>query len=148
MIGGRGATKAKRVRQSKAVREIVKGRFGTRAGQGGNQFVICGDFNDYRGAGSGISALTDWAEVQDMIRRLPQGEEWTHHWSKQDEYSQLDYLLLSDSLARANAGVDPIIWRDGLPWRAARAGDTRYEGVGPSHPKASDHCPVSFDLAF
>ena len=148
MIGGRGHTKPKRVRQSKAVRELIKGRFGTRAGQNGNQFVVCGDFNDYRGTGSGITALTDWAEVQDMVRRLPQGEEWTHHWSRQDEYSQLDYLLLSDSLARANAGVKPIIWRDGLPWRADRAGETRYEGVGPSNPKASDHCPVSFDLAF
>ena len=34
MIGGRGATKAKRQRQSQAVRDIVKARFGTRAGQG------------------------------------------------------------------------------------------------------------------
>jgi endonuclease/exonuclease/phosphatase family metal-dependent hydrolase len=148
MIGGRGATKAKRVRQSKAVREIVQSRFGTNAGQGGNQLVICGDFNDYRGAGSGLTALTEWSQVQDVVRRLPSDAEWTHYWNGGDEYRQLDYLLMSDSLANAHAGVKPIIWRYGLPWRASRYDGRRYEGVGPSKPKASDHCPVSFDLDF
>lgn len=146
MIGGRSATKPKRVRQTKAVREIVKGRFGTRAGQNGNRFVICGDFNDYRGTGSGITSLTGWDEVQDVVRRLPNDEEWTHYYNKGNEYRQLDYMLFSDSLARENPGVKPVIWRFGMPWRATRYTGARYEGVGQSSPKASDHCPVSFDL--
>ena len=148
MIGGRSQTKAKRVRQAQAVRDIVKGRFGTQAGQNGDQFIICGDFNDYRGTGSGISALTEWREVQDVVRRLPLDEEWTHYWNGGDEYRQLDYMLLSDSLARANPGTHPTIWREGLPWRADRYDGPRYEGIGSSSPKASDHCPVTFDLAF
>jgi hypothetical protein len=80
------------------------------------------------------------------VRRLPNDEEWTHFWNGGNEYRQLDYLLLSDSLARAHPGVRPVIWRFGLPWRATRYTGARYEGVGDNEPKASDHCPVSFDL--
>lgn len=145
MIGGRSKTKARRASQTRAVRDIVKGRFGPRGGQT-NHFIVCGDFNDYRGAGSGISALTDWREVQDVVRRLPQDQEWTHYWSGGDEYRQLDYLLFSDALARAHSGQRPIIWRAGLPHRASRHDGERFVGVGQSSPKASDHCPVSFDL--
>lgn len=145
MIGGRSQTKARRVRQSEAVRDIVMQRFGTRAGQAA-RFIICGDFNDYRGTGSGIHAVTGWREVQDVVRRLPQDGEWTHYWDGGDEYRQLDYLLFSDALAREHLGVKPIIWRTGLPLRATRHDGERFVGVGQSKPKASDHCPVSFDL--
>ena len=146
MIGGRSATNDKRVRQSRQVREIIKDRFGTRAGQGDNLFLICGDFNDYRGTGSGITALTEWAEVQDLVRRLPQHQEWTHYWTREDEYRQMDYLMVSDSLARAHLRRMPVIWRAGLPHRAERYDGPRFVGIGRSRPKASDHCPVSFDF--
>jgi len=148
MMGGRSATKEKRVRQSKAVRNIVRDRFGqNRTGQPPeNRFVILGDFNDYRGTGSGITALTNWGEVQDVVRRLPNDEEWTHYYARERKTSQLDYLMLSDSLARAHDGVRPQIWRAGLPWRASAYDGPRFEGVGQNKPKASDHCPVTFDL--
>ena len=31
-------------------------------------------------------------------------------WAGGDEYRQLDYLMVSDSLARGHRGVKPIIW--------------------------------------
>lgn len=145
---GRAATKAKRVLQTQAVKEIVRERFGRRnTGQpASSRFVICGDFNDYREPGSGITALTNWDQIQDVVRRLPNAEEWTHYWSKKKTYRQLDYLMLSDRLARVHQGIKPVIWRYGLPHRAIRYTGPRYEGVGNNKPKASDHCPVSFDL--
>ncbi len=146
-VSGRAATKAKRQRQCEAVREIIRDRFGPRTGQPlRNRFVILGDFNDTREPGSGITALTEWREIQDLVLRLPSDERWTHYWNGGNKYSQLDYLMVSDSLARAHLGVEPVIWRFGLPERAERYEGARYDGVGRNKPKASDHCPVSFDF--
>ena len=58
---------------------------------------------------------------------------------------QLDYLLLSAGLAKANAGK-PMVMRLGLPWRAQQVGDTRLDGVGENEPKASDHAPLYMDI--
>jgi endonuclease/exonuclease/phosphatase family metal-dependent hydrolase len=56
------------------------------------------------------------------------GEEWTEHWDKHGEYSQIDYILASPSMERCL-----------LP---------RSEGVydGPGVATASDHRPVCIKL--
>ena len=143
MIGGRAQTRSRRRAQVLATKRIIGDRFGSNAGD--EPFVVCGDFNDYRGNGSAIGALVNWSQIEDVVRRLPSADRWTHYWAGGDEYRPLDYLLASRSLAQATA-VAPTIERAGLPLRATRFAGARYVGVGNSRPKASDHCPIAFDL--
>lgn len=148
MIGGRANTKDRRHQQSLAVIDIVKDRFGPNAGDG-HDFVILGDLNDYVETGhedeSGISNLVGWPGVVDVIGRLPQAERWTHHWNGGDEYRQLDYILVSKSLADRNPNALPEMERRGMSARAAQAGPNRFPGVTDII-KASDHCPVTIEL--
>ncbi len=143
MIGGRSQTRRKRQMQVREVKRIIRRRFGTNARS--SQFVVVGDFNDYLGQGSAISSLANWREVENVVARLPEAERWTHYWARGNEYRQLDYILVSRSFSRQHSRP-PTIWRYGLPWRATRYSGERYVGVGARQPKASDHCPVTFDL--
>lgn len=52
MIGGRAQTRNRRRAQVLATKRVVQDRFGANAGS--EAFVVCGDFNDYRGTGSAI----------------------------------------------------------------------------------------------
>lgn len=152
---GRKMTRDRRAGQAAAAKAIVKDRFGTQAGK--NPFVILGDFNDYRetdqGTTSAIKSLVDWDQVVDVVQRLPKDERWTHYWegSKKchipEAYRQLDYLLLSKSLAASSPGAPSVI-RKGLVKKATRATETRFPGVGQASPAASDHCPVAMDVSF
>jgi len=147
MLGGRANTHDKRERQSHAVRERIVERFG--AGAGDHPFIVLGDFNDYLETDNegppGISELVEWDQVVNVVERLPEQERWTHYFKGGDEYRQLDYLLLSTSLADANPG-SPEIMRKGQPLRAARYSGERFPGIGLDRPKASDHCPVVMEL--
>jgi predicted extracellular nuclease len=147
MLEGRAATHDKRERQSHAVRERVVERFGAQAGD--DPFIVLGDFNDYLGTDAegppGISELAEWEQVVNVVERLPEVERWTHYFKGGDEYRQLDYLLLSKSLAEANPGA-PEIMRKGQPLRATRYTGERFTGIGLDRPKASDHCPVVMEL--
>lgn len=145
MIPTRTRTRARRLAQARATKKIVTDRFGESSGR--NQFAIVGDLNDYRASGGSLNSLLNWDQVEDVVERLPADDRWTHYWARESEYRQLDYLLLSNSLARRNTGR-PRIERAGLPWRATRYTGPRYEGVGTDRPKASDHCPITFDLDF
>ncbi|MFI2367551.1 endonuclease/exonuclease/phosphatase family protein [Streptomyces sp. NPDC018833] len=149
MLGGRAQTRAKRERQAKTVMDIVTDRFGREA-PGDHPFVVLGDLNDYLepdGDGSsGIDQVVNWDQVDNVVTRLPGDDQWTHYWSGGDEYRQLDYLLLSNSLAQQAPQVLPEIFRKGIPLRATRYKGPRFPGVGQDKPKASDHCPVIFDL--
>jgi endonuclease/exonuclease/phosphatase family metal-dependent hydrolase len=151
MIGGRNQTRGKRERQATKVMEIVTERFGHRA-PGDHPFVILGDLNDYlepNGDGSsGIDQLVTWDQVENVVRRLPEDEQWTHYWAGGNEYRQLDYLLPSTSLAQAAPAprVLPEIFRKGTALRANRYKGPRFPGIGTDKPKASDHCPVIFEL--
>lgn len=155
MMDGREASRARREQQAGKVTEIVQDRFGKNAGRA--SFVILGDMNDYRETDSqgtsGILELVDWDQVENVVERLPVDEQWTHYFKGRrgttpvpEGYHQLDYLLLSRSLARKNRETAPLIFREGLPTRAARYSGRRFNGIGKDKPKASDHCPVAFDL--
>ncbi|MFF9624983.1 endonuclease/exonuclease/phosphatase family protein [Streptomyces griseosporeus] len=150
MLGGRAETRAKRERQARKVIDIVTDRFG-RDAPGNRPFVILGDLNDYletNGDGSsGIDQIVDWDQVENVVaRRLPEDDQWTHFWNGGDEYRQLDYVLPSASLAQAAPEASPEIFRTGMPLRAVKYKGPRFPGVGQDKPKASDHCPVVFDL--
>ncbi|MGY1500487.1 endonuclease/exonuclease/phosphatase family protein [Streptomyces sp. QTS52] len=147
MIGGRKETRPKRERQSAKVMEIVTERFGS--SPGGSPFVVVGDLNDYMATdadgGPGIADLVEWDQVENVVARLPEADQWTHYWAGGNEYRQLDYMLPSASLAAATVAV-PEIFRKGVPLRAVRYTGPRFIGVGLDNPKASDHCPVVFQL--
>jgi hypothetical protein len=40
----------------------------------------------------------------------------------------------------------PVVHREGFPLRAERYQGPRFDGVGDTRPKASDHCPVTLTL--
>jgi len=147
MIYTREETRPKRERQAKGVREIVEERFGADAGK--EKFAILGDFNDYLEKDdegeSGISSLVEWDQVENVVARWPADDRWTHYYAGRNDYKQLDYILLSKSLADANPGK-PEIMRKGMPTRATRYDGPRFDGVGKDKPKASDHCPVVMEV--
>jgi endonuclease/exonuclease/phosphatase family metal-dependent hydrolase len=150
---GRRNTRARRVLQAREVRRIVTERFGRDAGR--HPFVILGDLNDYletdEAGSSGIRELVRWRQVEDVGARLPADDRWTHYFPGDADrellegYHQLDYLLVSRSLADRVQGVPEIV-RKGLPTGARRYEGPRFRGVGRVFPKASDHCPVVFEL--
>ena len=147
MINTREETRGKRERQATGVKQIIEDRFGPTPGDA--NFIVLGDFNDYletdEQGESGIKALVEWDQVENVIARLDPDDQWTHYWAKGKDYKQLDYILLSKSLAEANSGK-PDIMRKGTPKRATRYAGERFEGVGDDKPKASDHCPVVMEI--
>jgi endonuclease/exonuclease/phosphatase family metal-dependent hydrolase len=148
MLGGRAATRERREVQCAAVKKIVTDRFGASAGT--KPFIVLGDFNDYLEAdaqgATGIDELVAWDQVENVVERLPAPERWTHYFAGRGEYHQLDYMLLSRSLAEANPDA-PEIMRKGQPLRADRYQGPHFAGVGQDRPKASDHCPVVMPLS-
>ncbi|MCX4766833.1 endonuclease/exonuclease/phosphatase family protein [Streptomyces sp. NBC_01275] len=143
MMGGREQTHGKRARQAARVMEIVAERFGDRPAD--QPFVVLGDFNDYLDEATSIEDLVHWDQVENVVERLPEDEQWTHYFAREDEYKQLDYLLPSTSLA-ARIQNPPAIFRKGTPLRATRYKGERYAGIGLDRPKASDHCPLYVDV--
>jgi len=148
MMGGRAKTRFKRKKQAKTVKEIIINRFGPNAGD--HPFIVLGDFNDYLEEDSqgktGIDDLVLWDQVENVVDRLPQDERWTHYYKRKRLYRQLDYILLSKSLADTNANP-PYIERRGLPKRADKYSGPRFPNVGKNKPKASDHCPLVMELS-
>jgi endonuclease/exonuclease/phosphatase family metal-dependent hydrolase len=144
MIGGRDETRNRREEQVAETRKIVERRFG-RANTGDHPWAIVGDFNDYVGLDTSLNRIVNWRQAENVVERLPEADRWTHFWNKKKQYRQLDYILLSKSLAEASPAMPEII-RKGMPHRATRYTGPRFRGVGESAPKASDHCPVVMTL--
>lgn len=149
---GRKNTRDKRMKQAAEVKKIVEERFGAES-PGSKHWIILGDFNDYLGAGqgttSGITDLVTWSEVKNVVDRLPVAERWTHFFDEakgnEPKVRQLDYILLSSSLAAENP-APPIVVRKGLSTKATQATGKRFPGVTDKF-EASDHCPVGIDIA-
>lgn len=172
---GRSATRVLRVAEARAVREIVWRRFGPNWREA--NWIVAGDLNDHRcrilpggvvedTRPSGIDALFEDFAV-DATAGLPPIERWTcfrrsspdSEGERDEAHAQLDYILLSPALARANPDPRPQIVRRGLAYSApldpanpdrsvgylaARA--DRYPRIGWLRPQASDHCPVVVEL--
>jgi endonuclease/exonuclease/phosphatase family metal-dependent hydrolase len=148
---GRKNTFAKRQLQAQTVRQIVEERFGKKAGS--KPFVVLGDLNDYMQVDEfgepAIGDLVDWNQVENVVLRRPAEEQWTHYQAKRGavpaSYQQLDYLLVSRSLAQAT-DAEPEIFRKGLARNADGYSGPRFPKVGARKPVASDHCPVVIEL--
>jgi predicted extracellular nuclease len=148
---GRKNSREKRLIQAKRVKDIVLDEFP----DGEGNYAILGDLNDYLKSDSqgatAIGQLVNWNKVENIINRLPAEEQWTHYYKGSSKcgfpktYRQLDYILLSRTLADANSSI-PVIIRKGLPRSADAYTGPRFDGVGNSVPKASDHCPVVIEI--
>jgi len=144
MLGGRDQTMPRRKAQSERVLQIVKDKFGSNPGN--ENFIILGDLNDYLPS-SGLQPLIDSPWLENVVQtRLPKGDQWTHWYDKDDSVAQLDYILLSERIAKGNPIAKPIIVRKGVAKNANQYTGPRYAGVGAIRPAASDHCPVAITV--
>jgi len=152
---GRQATHAKRKVQADEVKKIVSKWMKNNKGN----FAILGDFNDYLESDaqgkSAILQLINWNKVENVVKRLPVKERWTHYYKGKkskgktcipESYKQIDYILVSKPLANKNRNVIPEIIRKGTPERVKRYTGKRFPGIGYNSPKSSDHCPVVIEL--
>jgi predicted extracellular nuclease len=171
-MDGRTATMPLRTMEARAVRSIIERRFGGAQNAANNNFVICGDMNDYqerlmisgsprRGfqfapvtePQSALNVFSDDGFAENVVRRRPVDDRWTlfhAHGVQERHLCQLDYLWLSPALSRANPDAVPEIIRKGQPFRTPfPAGQEvdRFPRTGWDRPKASDHCPVVVELS-
>jgi len=119
-----GATQ--REREAEAVRDLVLGRFPNPARA---KFIICGDFNDTRASKPVQSLLArGGTRLGELVPAVDsRGEAWTHYYRREDTYSRIDFLLVSEGLKPVVAG-------------AGRVHD------GPGAGEGSDHRAVSVKL--
>lgn len=144
MYGGREATMKRRAEQSRGVVRLLKERFGKDPGQ--YAWAVLGDLNDYVPS-DGLRPLLTQKWVVNVVDRIANRDDrWTHYYPGGGEYNQLDYILLSRSLAEANPRAVPHIERRGMPRRAERCGKWWREVDDRQRIKASDHCPVVVEL--
>lgn len=151
MHGGRWETRPVRQQEALAVRRLIEAQFPDPSEAA---WVVCGDLNDFLEQDGqpvtdhALGALIDDGFAIDvlMASELPPHERWTHHYAGENSYSALDHIFLSPALATQNGRPQVRISRMGLPWRAARYEGMRLPGIGWSHPKASDHCPISLEF--
>ena len=169
-LDGRTATMPVRAAEAKAVRHIIENRFG-KDKTASKRWVICGDMNDYQERlvidgdringyqftrkvedHSAVGVFTGDGFAENAVHRRPEMDRWTlfHTRGPQERHlCQLDYLMLSPSLASKNATQVPDIIRSGQPYRTLfpEGQDVeRYPRTGWDRPKASDHCPVAITL--
>ena len=111
---------------------------------------------------SGLEPFLNDAFCEDIVKRRPGDDRWTlfhaagalKDLSKPEEREvrhlvQLDYMLASPALAKANPKPVPDVLRKGQPYRTVfpPTQDTeRYPRTGWDRPKASDHCAVAVTL--
>ncbi|MDD1702420.1 MAG: endonuclease/exonuclease/phosphatase family protein [Methanoregula sp.] len=141
-VGKPEETAAKRLRQVTRVAEIIAERYGSLADDAG--FAIAGDFNDTPDSEC-LKPLMDQPWAENIVTRLPADERWTYSVSK-NKNEQIDYLLLSKSLAENNPDAKPVIERRGLRDKVTAYTGPRFPGVGPDGTEASDHCAVFIEL--
>lgn len=126
MAGSRDLTLPLRRAEAMAVRKIIEHRFGPRTADA--NWAICGDLNDYREIDglpvtdnfgkpglSGLDPLFADDFAVNIMQRRPAMDRWTTYHGAEDQYAQLDYILLSPALARANPQAVPEVIRMGLP---------------------------------
>ncbi len=143
MMGGRKKTKERRKEQVSRVAQIITERWNEVDYEG--NYIVLGDFNDYLDSETSLEDIINHEGLVHVSERIPENDRWTHYWSRGNEYRQLDYILLSKSLAEINNGK-PEIMRKGLPYKAEKYDGERFDFIGEDNPKASDHCPLFMDI--
>ena len=152
MSGGRDATRSIRQAEAGTVKEILENRFGDPSS---HDWVVVGDLNDYTETDGipdqnhGLDLLLSNGFSTDLVKKIQDPKDrWTHFFSGEGSYHQLDYILASPSIAEKNPEARPQIIRRGQPYRAERYMGPRWPRIGYDRPKASDHCPVVMNLNY
>lgn len=146
----RSETAPVRAAEAMAVRRLIERRFAKPADA---LWMIVGDLNDHverDGAPEpehGLGAFFDDGFAVDLIARIADPRDrWTYHYAPLDIYAHPDGMLVSPALAARTAHAVPTILRAGM-WRIATCYDgPRYEEVGATRPRASDHALAFVDL--
>ena len=151
MSGERDETRPVREAEAEAVKRIIHDKY--QGNEASSDWAILGDLNDYKNhngspvPNTSLDTLFQNGFSINIIDNLAQQERWTHYYSGEDAFSQLDYILLSPALAQKNPNVRPTIIRNGQPFQVrGMTNQPRYPRVGFDRPKASDHCPVAVTL--
>lgn len=152
MSGGRDNTRHIREAESRTVKEILEERF---SDPSNHDWIVVGDLNDYtetdgiQDNNHALHSLLDNNFSYDIVKNIQDAKQrWTHFYSAEKEYQQLDYILLSPSLNDKNNDIVPSILRNGQPFRSERYEGDRWPRIGYDRPKASDHCPIVTDITF
>jgi predicted extracellular nuclease len=152
MAGGRKATKPIREAEAGAVKDILEERFGDPSN---HDWIIVGDLNDFTETDGnddnnhGLFPLLDNNFSFNIVKNIQDpANRWTHFYSGDNTYHQLDYILISPLLHDKNPGIVPLIIRDGQPFRSERHQGNRWPRIGYDRPKASDHCPVVAEINY
>jgi endonuclease/exonuclease/phosphatase family metal-dependent hydrolase len=134
----RAYTAPLRFAEALAVKHLVAQRFGRARDDA--LYVIAGDLNDFAHK-NGVAAAWDDLSVAPLLDStfavnvlddLPPIERWTHWFDQEGSFSQLDYVLISPALRRANPRTVPHVERRGLPWGVPwRGAAQRVPGEGP-----------------
>ncbi len=137
-----GGGEDRRKQQADRVVAIIKERYGTK--MEGN-YAVLGDLNNSPDAPE-LKTLVRNKAMEDVIRtRVAPEEQWTHYYKKEKAAEQLDYILLSKSMAQSNPEAVPIIERRGLGTDIDFYDGPRFSQVTGAQ-GASDHCAVFIDL--
>ncbi|MGI9357174.1 MAG: endonuclease/exonuclease/phosphatase family protein [Rhizobiaceae bacterium] len=178
-LNGRDHTMPVRLAEARGVRRIVERKFGSERvanmrwmicgdlNDYTERLVVTGDRIDGYGFDlkqESVSSLEPFFNddfCDDLVRRRPGDDRWTlfHAAGALKDLSrperevrhlvQLDYMLMSPALAKANAQAVPDILRRGQPYRTvfpSAQNVDRYPRTGWDRPKASDHCAVAVTL--
>lgn len=93
----------------------------------GSKLIVYGDFNDTYPS-KALRAVTTGSDESLKLRPIymkdSRGEAWTHHWSNQDVYSRIDFIMVSQAMNKLVRYRDCQIIDD------------------PMWDKASDHRPL------
>ena len=157
MHPSRELTRPYRRAEALAIKAIIAERFGENARD--RNWIICGDMNDYveidglpvvdehgKRVASALDVLLQDGFSENVMRRRAPEDRWTTYHGPEDQYAQLDFMLLSPALAAANPDMAPEVIRMGQPYRATRYKGERFPRVGWDRPKASDHAPVVCEI--
>lgn len=145
----RHEAKEKRRRQARWVAKMLTRRYGSDLR--GGDFVVLGDFNAHYTADE-LQPLLQLGGLENVVQkrklRIPgqaaigNTDRWTHYFENGYTTSQLDYILLSPSLAEKSASQEVILEKRGLADYVDKYVGPRFSTVGRRDTEASDHCAV------
>ena len=84
--------------ESLVLRRRVEGILGAAPA---TRLLVFGDFNDSKNSPV-VKGVLGRAGAPDTLTALPladrQGDQWTYHWEESDQYTRVDYLMVSENL--------------------------------------------------
>ncbi|MDJ0858840.1 MAG: endonuclease/exonuclease/phosphatase family protein [Dinoroseobacter sp.] len=132
--------------EAQAVRRVIETSLQNPETQ---SWMIVGDLNTPVGTDTredhALKPLLD-GFATDLMRRMPEGEDWTFSMPDTGKRLRPDAMLASPALAKLAAHAVPQVERRGMDTTAAEGSDYPLSEVRSPRPHASDHAAVWIDL--